>query len=74
MSFSRFLLHFPILEVLSYMYRLTRIITSYMSAYAATIKDKLNKSSLALHNINIWRRIFSTRVNENVKSRDKSLI
>lgn len=46
-----------------------------MSAYAATIKDKLNKSSLALHNyINIWRRIFSTRVNENVKSRDKSLI
>lgn len=45
-----------------------------MSAYAATIKDKLNKSSLALHNINIWRRIFSTNVNENVKSRDKSLI
>lgn len=33
-----------------------------MSAYAATIKDKLNKSSLALHNIDIWRRIFSTRM------------
>lgn len=45
-----------------------------MFVYVVIIKDKLNKSSLVLYDINIWCRIFFIRVNENVKSRDKFLI